>query len=316
MIKTKIKPLLALLCVGVLLCGLFSGCAEQTFSRTEYMMDTAVTMELRKGGSEELLDGAFALAESLSKELDCYGFGELAQLNENGGGEVGEYLLEAVTLALQYCELSGGALDITLRPVTKLWDFKAEQPALPNATELMLALARVGYYNVTVDGNKMDLGGTELDLGGVAKGYICKKVQQYLVQCGVKSAILDFGGNICCIGGKSGGSFLIGVADPQGGDPVYTVSVKDKSVVTSGIYQRYFMLDGVRYHHIINPATGYPMDGNLASVSIICADPAEADCLSTAVLVLGAEVGRALVESLDGVDAIFVFVDGTVQTTF
>lgn len=291
---------------------LAAGCApSQETQRSMFIMDTVVTIKLYGlSDCSGLLDGAFELAQRLSGMLDCHGSGELARLNGSGGAKVSDELLEAVTVALEICRASEGAFDITVRPLAQLWDFRSEK--VPAPQEIAAALESVDYRRVTVTGNYIDLGGTSLDLGGSAKGYICDRVRDYLKENGVKSAVLDFGGNICCIGDKDGTGFNIGIADPEGGDPVASVKAADCAVVTSGIYQRFFEKDGVRYHHILDTGTGYPVENELASVSVVCRDAAVADCLSTAMLALGTQEAKRLAD-MYGAEAVFVFRDGTTE---
>ena len=168
----------------------------------------------------------------------------------------------------------------------------------------------------------------ELDLGGIAKGYIADKVTEFLCENGVTSGVIDLGGNIVAIGGKAGAlvnaegearEFKVGIKDPlsESGDIIGTVPAKDKTIVTSGTYERYFEEDGIKYHHILDSKTGYPADTNILSVTIIADKGCSADCdaLSTGCLALGLDAGRKLIEKTDGAEAIFVDADGEIYTT-
>ena len=165
--------------------------------------------------------------------------------------------------------------------------------------------------------------GLMLDLGGIAKGFAADRIKDRLLEAGVTSAIINLGGNVLLVGSKPDGSdFRVGIRDPEsaadaGGTEhiTRTVTLSDRSVVTSGTYERYFEEDGVRYHHILDPATGYPADSGLVSVTIISADSATGDALATACLVLGQQKGQALIERLPGTEALFIAADGTETRT-
>jgi len=170
-----------------------------------------------------------------------------------------------------------------------------------------------------MDGNSVTLdSGMMLDLGGIAKGFAADKAVEIYAQYGVTSALLNLGGNIYAYGQKQDGSdFRIGLRDPFGGEGEYAavVSVHDTSVVTSGVYERYFESNGQTYHHLFDPKTGYPCDNSLQSVTIICTSSTQADALSTALFVMGTEDGMKLAEQLDGVEAVFITDDHQIYVT-
>ena len=221
---------------------------------------------------------------------------------------------EVIALAQRYAQLSDGALDITVRSAFVLWDFTAG--TIPDAAALHQAVSLIDYRSLHVDGQTVTLAKGAIDLGGIAKGYIADRVATVLKEKGVRSALIDLGGNIVALGDKAGAPFRIGIKDPSATDSLCAIIEKsDMSVVTSGIYERGFDKDGVRYHHLLDPATGMPIQNTLASVSVVCETSADADALSTACFVMGEERARALIESLDGVEALFVRRDGTIATT-
>lgn len=230
-------------------------------------------------------------------------------------------------------ELSGGAFDITIGGVSSLWDFHGEDEngertgTLPDEKAIAEAVSHVDYRRIEVDGNRARLldEKAQIDLGGIAKGYIADRAAEYLRENGVTSAVLDLGGNIEVIGEKAesmtkaaGQPFSIGIASPDtdGGGLVGIVPCRDKTVVTSGTYERYFEIDGKRYHHVLDTRTGYPVDTDLLSATVIGQAGASADCdgLSTVCLALGSEKARQLIENTDGVGAVLVALDGTVTT--
>ena len=158
----------------------------------------------------------------------------------------------------------------------------------------------------------------QLDPGAVAKGYIADRLKEYLVEHGVQSALINLGGNVLAIGGKEdGGAFNVGIRDPFGGvaDYAAVAAVTDKSVVTSGNYERFFEEDGVRYHHILDARTGYPSDRGVAGVTVITDSSLAGDILSTVLFLTGPEEGLALAESLPDTEALFITTEGEILLT-
>ena len=206
---------------------------------------------------------------------------------------------------------------MTSPSVSSLWDFKSEDPAPPDTAAIAAALTHVDYKKVVVEGNTVTLQdpAAALDLGAVAKGYIADRLKDYLEGEGVRHALINLGGNVLAVGDKPDGSpFHIGIQKPfdESGIPLTSVRIDDKSIVTSGTYQRYFEKDGTLYHHILDPASGYPCNNGLASVSIITDSSLTADALSTTCFLLGPEKGLSLVNQLDNVEAVFVDIDNQI----
>ena len=214
-----------------------------------------------------------------------------------------------------YSELSGGAFDITIEPVSSLWDFTSGEKIVPDAETIAEKQACVGYEDVELKGNKLRFKkeGMGIELGAVAKGYIADKVKEYLVSEGVKSAVIDLGGNVLCVGEKPDGKpFKIGIQKPfaDRSETVSAVEIAGTSVVSSGIYERYFEKDGKLYHHILDPATGYPYENGLVSVTVLSEESADGDGLSTACFALGLEKGLELIEQTPDTEAMFITEDG------
>ena len=232
-------------------------------------------------------------------------------------------MYELVSAGLEYAALSNGAFDITIGSVSRLWDFTAESPKVPDSGRIAEALTHVDYTRVSVSDNgdgtysisKPD--DVILDLGAVAKGYIADKIKDFFEENGVKRAIINLGGNVLCIGKKTNtDNFGIGVRKPfaANNEVLVALSVDDSSVVSSGNYERYFYADdGTFYHHILNPATGYSYDNDLSDVTILSKDSLTGDCLSTTCFCLGLDDGMKLIESLDGIEAIFVTNEGEIH---
>ena len=216
---------------------------------------------------------------------------------------------------LYYSELSGGAFDITIEPVSSLWDFTSGEKIVPDAETIAEKQACVGYEDVELKGNKLRFKkeGMGIELGAVAKGYIADKVKEYLVSEGVKSTVIDLGGNVLCVGEKPDGKpFKIGIQKPfaDRSETVSAVEIAGTSVVSSGIYERYFEKDGKLYHHILDPATGYPYENGLVSVTVLSEESADGDGLSTACFALGLEKGLELIEQTPDTEAMFITEDG------
>ncbi|RKI38679.1 FAD:protein FMN transferase [bacterium D16-51] len=228
---------------------------------------------------------------------------------------VSEMMEEILSKGLEYSEKSQGGFDLSIEPVTSLWDFKAEKPEVPVKEEIRKALEYVDYRKVLLQDGKLSFSmpGMGIDLGGIAKGFIADDLKKYLLGQGVKGALINLGGNVLCIGGKEDGEpFYVGVQQPfaQRSQTIAAVAVKDVSVVSSGIYERYFKTeDGAMYHHIINPETGYPYENDLLGVTILSEKSVDGDGLSTTCFALGREKGIEYVNSLEDVYAVFITED-------
>lgn len=223
--------------------------------------------------------------------------------------------------ALEFSRISGGRFDITIEPCVALWDFTGENiGVLPDPDELAAAAAKVDWTKIDVNDEGVLLpAGMSIDLGAIAKGYISDRIADFLRERGVTSGFLNVGGNVRTIGSKPDGSpWRIGIQDPEGvrdQSIVGVVTLSDDSVVTSGIYERGFVLDGVCYHHILDPETGWSVQNELSGISIVTENACTADALSTTVFAMGLEEGAAFIEGLDGVEAIFVTKDGYLYWT-
>ena len=319
--KKSVTLLLALL----LLLSLLPGCggqAEQA-ARTDYLLDTVVTLTLY-GATEADLDAAFREIRRLSDLLDAYApFSDLGWLQAAAGIKpvaVSPETMELLRFAKQMYERTGGYLDVTVGPLIDLWDIRNGGHS-PTDGELSAALGQLGMDDLLLDETAgtayLVRPGMRLDLGALAKGYIADKVKALLLERGVKSGVIDLGRNILLIGEKPGGAaFSIGVQSPMNsGDLLRVLSLRDKSLVTSGTYERYFEQDGKRYHHVLDPFTGFPADTDLSAVTVLSDSSLWGDALSTACLLLGVDDGLKLIDSIPEAEALFVRTDGTVVTS-
>lgn len=311
--------------IGLVLClllAVLSGCTgqKQSISKTDFVFDTVVTLTAYGNVDTAVLDEALSLCQTYDALLSRTKPGsDVFKLNAAQGEwvQVDERTYALLEKAAAYSELSGGCFDITTAPLTQLWNFKAEQPRVPSKEAVEEALLKVDYHRVEMrNGNEVRLnGGAQIDLGGIAKGYVADRVAEFLKDRGVHHAIIDLGGNVLAFGGLADGRpFTIGIQDPAGerGTLMATYTATDLSWVTSGSYERYFEVDGQRYHHILDPKTGYPAQNGLASVTIFSSQSVEGDALSTACFVAGPEKGMAIIEAQPGVEALFVLDGGEI----
>ena len=226
---------------------------------------------------------------------------------------ISEDLAALLSEGLDITRESDGAFDIAIAPLTSLWDFTAEDPEVPDDAAIQKALPLCSSDGVTINGQDITLPSDDIqfDVGAIAKGYIADRLKDFLIKKGVKSAIINLGGNVLCIGSKPDGTpFKIGIQKPFA-DRNETEAVMDiagKSVVSSGIYERCFKQGGKLYHHILNPQTGYPYDNGLISVTIISDQSVDGDALSTTCFALGLEDGLKFAEK-KGVQAVFITED-------
>ena len=305
------KRLAALLCAALTLTLAGCGTQEESAARTVYAMDTVMTLTAYGEGAEDALEGAEKELHTLDTAvLSRTAEGsELYALNAAGGGTV-EYGAEdalpaLIEAALAISEETGGAFDPTLAPVLDAWGFTKDARRVPEAEELAALLARTGTDKVTLTrteaGYAVTLSdGAQLDLGGIAKGYAADILRARLAEAGIVSAALDLGGDVCVMGTKSDGSaWRVAVKDPADTESYLGVlEAEDECIVTSGVYERYFEENGVRYHHILDPRTGRPAESGLVSVTVVCGNGSRADALSTACFVLGEDGALALQKSL------------------
>lgn len=323
MIYVRIKKIIAVMLMAAMV-GSVSGCSpkeseqEKPLSAEIFALDTVISLSVW-GVSQETLDGAVAQCYQYEKLLSRTIEGsDVYRINHSKGEytEVSEDTVMLVRKSIEFSEASDGYFDITISPVKDLWDFKAENPAVPARDTIDKELARVGYRNIEIEGNRIRMkSGAQIDLGAVAKGYIADKIAEYLRAEGVEKAILNLGGNIVMVGEKEEGiPWTVGIKNPDGGQNEYiaTVDVKDASVVTSGVYERFFEVDSVIYHHLLDPFTGYPVQNKVKSVTIVSQSSLDGDILSTTCFVLGPEKGLQLIESMEGAEAVYIMEDKSI----
>ena len=311
-------------CSLICLFFLCSCTSAQPISKSGFYLNTFVTVTLYDSKDETLLNDCMELCSyyeqifsRTSEESELYLLNSGSLNDGEGCATVSDALYELISLGIAYGEVSGGALDITVAPVSSLWDFSSAegQHTVPSKEAVQQGLLFVDYRKAELlTGNRIRLPqGMSLDLGAIAKGYIADRIAEYLTEQGVTSAIINLGGNILCMGSKSQKEpFQIGIQQPfqDRNETAAIMKLSDVSVVTSGIYERCFTSeDGTFYHHILDPTTGYPCDNELLSVTIIAKNSATADALSTACFCLGLEEGMQLLDTLPDVYGVFITED-------
>lgn len=328
------------------------GCSKTTVSpitRTGFAFDTVISITIYDAQKSYVLDQCLALCEKYENLFSTTLKGsEVWKINHQNGEPVAVSFETAslIQSALYYCDLTDGLLDLTLLPISDEWHI-AEQMAqksgnpnyayyIPSADKLSTLLPHVSYKNVVLyDEGGKQIGYTDklssntnysvallddkcsIDLGFIAKGYIADELKKYMLLEGIDSGIISLGGNILLIGSKPGGSpFHVGIQKPFGSrnEIITTVEASDKSVVSSGCYERYFISkknsqNEILYHHIFDMATGYPVQNDLLGVTVLSASSLQGDALSTYCYILGLDKGLAYIRSLDNIEAIFVTTD-------
>jgi thiamine biosynthesis lipoprotein len=290
----------------------------------EFALGTVCTVRLYDQGKPEVYRELFSRFREIERRMSVIlPDSELNRINALAGIEpvqVQSDVFEVLELAARYAALSDGAFDPTVGPLVSLWNISGDEPRLPSPEEIDALLPLVSWRDLELDreGRTVFLKrpGMALDLGAIAKGYAADEAAGILRKNRINRGIIDLGGNILAYGEKQDRSpWRIGIQNPLDSRGAYIgiMEVRDQTVVTSGVYERFFEEDGVRYHHILSPADGYPARSGLLSVSLVTRRSVDADALSTAVFVLGYERGKALVESLEGVGAVFIFEDKSIR---
>lgn len=293
-------------------------------SDSRFLMGTLV--EMRIYGSQKVLNAAFNHLKHLDAMMSRTQPGsEVYQINQMAGHDwvpVSLDTYKVVESAVEYAKLTDGLFDPTIAPLVDLWGIGTSHAQIPKAEALQAVQGLIDYRAVELNTKdrqvRLSNHGMGLDLGGIAKGYAADSVVALLRNNGVKSGFISLGGNVYVIGGKPDGSaWRIGIQDPFAPRGVHTaiLEVRDTSIVTSGPYERYFIKDNRRYHHILDPITGYPAENDLVSVTIVTPCSMTADALSTGVFLLGKEQGLRLLEELDGVEGILITSDRQVYVT-
>ncbi len=299
------------------------GCSTsvERYDRIVFAMDTAMRISVfTDSDGEALLDDCENEIYRLEKMLSMTDTdSDIYRLNENGSAEVSPETARLIADAVSYGEETDGSFDPTVAALMTAWGFRSGEYRIPSADEIAMLTAQIGIDNVEVSDCFVSLSnGAKIDLGGIAKGYTAQKLIEMIKDSGASAALLTLGGNVQLYGKNTDGmAFNIGIENPDNPGDICLkfVSWQDMAVVTSGDYQRYFESDGVRYHHIIDPETGYPADGGLRAVTVICSDGERADALSTALFVMGESGAQDYWREHGDFEMVLISDDGHISAT-
>lgn len=317
--------IISLLAVAIAgLCGCIGQSKETLYEKDLLYFDTVISLKFyASDNGDRLMQYCTDLCEEYENIFSrTKTDSEIYKINHRTENTVtvSDEIAELVSVGLEYYQISGGKFDITVAPLSDLWDFKSADAHVPAEKDIQECLEKVDASTISLDGNTLTFSSpdTMIDLGALVKGYAADKMKKFLVENGVSSGILNLGGNVLTIGSKpDGNAWNIGIRKPFDAENAVAdvVPVIDKTVVSSGIYERYFIQDDVIYHHILDPDTGYPIQNDIYGVSIICDSSLQGDALSTTCLTLGSGLAYELISSMEDVDAIFILDTGEILKT-
>lgn len=291
-----------------------------------YVLGTIISLKVFGNKAQKAIEEAIERLTDIDNKMSAFkDYSEISKINLNAGTlaqVVSSDTYFLIKTAVEYSKLSEGAFDPTIRPLVALWGIGTEYERIPEKNEIEEKLKLVNYKDIVLDEINSSINfkkqNQSIDMGGIAKGFAADEVKTILLQYGVTSALIDLGGNIFALGNKPNGEpWTIGIQNPfkPRGEYIGILSVKNKSVVTSGNYERLFIQDGITFHHILDPKTGYPSVSRVISATIISNNSIDGDGLSTGVYIMGIDKAMKLIESINGVDAIFLTDDKKVYVT-
>lgn len=323
----------------IILLALATGCQPQErskgveisdnpVSKTDFLMGTVVTVSIYDNGKEEVLKPVFQrireLADATTVE-DKVGHSEIDKINQNAGDKpvkVSKDIYRMLKVGASYSKDSNGLFDLTIGPLSRLWHIGFPDARKPAQSEIDKVLPLIDYQKMVLNDSKQTVflkeKGMRLALGAIAKGFITDEAVDVLKAHDVQSAIVDLGGNIFVVGeSPSGNKWNVGIQNPLSprGEIVGKIAESNKTIVTSGIYERFIKVGGKSYHHLLNPENGYPFDNDIAGVSVITDRSVNGDGLSTTLFAEGVKAGFEKAEKLKGVEAIFVTRDKKIYVT-
>jgi FAD:protein FMN transferase len=304
---------------GIMLWGIrqYNACRLNVVKETSFMMDTYVTIYAvgPKSMTLKAIESALNRMQeigtkfnSLDPKSPVYAF------NHTGEAISDNEITSLIQTALNISKESGGAFDISIAPLAELWGFYRKEHYLPKPQEIKDCMAKVGYQHLSLNNGKIvkDNEGVRIDLGGIAKGYAIQEAIKVLRSNGVTSALIDAGGDIYGLGKRGSRLWRIGIKDPRKEGILGYVEVEDLAVMGSGDYERFFIKDGRRYHHIFDPKTGYPTEG-VASVILIYPDPVASQAWAKIPFIMGPEKGLERLENIPNMEAIIITESGKIS---
>ena len=308
--KTAVAAMCVILAAGMTACGKKADSAQSEsvsendkYSSDIFAMDTYMSLTAYGAKAEDAVTEAIHEIQRLDAMFSVGNTdSDVTTANMQGSATVSDETAYLVEQSLEISRKTDGAFDITIYPVMELWGFTTKNYKVPQADELQETLKRVSYENVSLKDHELVLkNNAQIDFGGIAKGYTSSRVMQIFKEYGIEHGMVNLGGNVQTLGTKTDGTaWRVAIQSPQGGNQYLGVlETSDQAVITSGGYERYFEENGVTYHHIIDPKTGYPSDSDLTSVTIVCADGTKADALSTSFFVMGLQKAESFYENTD-----------------
>ncbi len=308
--------------MGLLATVIFLSCKNPFSSklelqkRTLFLMDTFFSIQVygEKTKVENAIEIAFRRMEEINKTFNFLNKeSAISRFNLNSEPIEDKDILFVIDTAIDVSRKTDGAFDITITPLLNLWGFYGDSPSWPKKERISQCLKNIGYKNIKIKNKKVTKLNDyiQIDLGGIAKGYAIDEAVITLKKEGIESALIDGGGDIYALGELDGKPWKVAIRDPRGDGIIGVMEISDLAAVTSGDYERFFMRNGKRYHHILNPVTGYPAEG-LASVTIFSSNAIIADAWSTAIFVLGKEKGLEIAEKNSDIETVMVTSEGEI----
>ena len=294
--------------------------------KSSYALGTIINLKVLGSKGEKAIEEAIEKLNYIDDKMSAFKEdSDISKITSKAGVNsetVSKDTYFVVKKAVEYSKILEGTFDPTIRPLVKLWNIGTKEESIPEESQIEEALKFINYKDVILDesNNSIMLKHKKqaLDVGGIAKGFAADEVRDIFYKHKIKSALIDLGGNIFALGNKDDGTpWKVGIQNPfkPRGEYIGILSVKNKSVVTSGNYEKYFIKDGERFHHIIDPKTGYPSQSKIISATIISDNSIDGDGLSTGVYILGIDKALKIIEAIEGIDAIFITEDKKVYKT-
>lgn len=299
---------------------------KQEVVKNSYALGTLINLKAYGNNAQKAIDEALERLNDIDDKMSAFKENsEISKITLVAGRSM-EFVSDdtyfVVKKAIEYSRILEGTFDPTIRPLVKLWSIGTKEERIPEEAEIKEVKNLVNYKDVILDESNKSImlkqKDQALDVGGIAKGFAADEVRDIFIQNKIKSALIDLGGNIFALGSKEHNKpWKVGIQNPfkPRGESIAVLSIKNKSVVTSGNYERYFMKYGKRFHHIINPRTGYPSESQIISATIISDNSIDGDGLSTGIYILGVDKSLSIIEAIEDVDAILVTEDKNVYVT-
>jgi thiamine biosynthesis lipoprotein len=320
-LKNKKTTILYMVTLFIMM-SIFVSCTSETemVSKTEFKMGTICTISLPYGTADEVFDGCFKVLDDVESSISrTDADSELSLINKNKKGVLDPDTFNLMQSSLDMYRESGGAFNPAIGAAVSLWDIGGDNPRIPSDEELAAVDVDADDILVNIRNSSVSIpSNMEIDLGAVGKGWSANKLRTYLRKEHISNAIINLGGNILLFGKKDNKkNWTIGLQDPNKdtGDSYILLSLSDTSIVTSGTYERFFIEDGVKYHHILSSETLYPAESDIISSTIISKNSTLCDMLSTTCFIMGSEKALEFIKRYDGVSAIFLLKDGSIVTS-